>query len=244
MNERKRRIAGLAALIPTTVFALGNLGGGAVSAESNRELLIGPVPITRSDVEIEASRENLQIVDRALEYVNLSSNAQFFEDLEKRRNENPSEYFRVIKMPNADGFSYYPDGKDSLRRFTYSEIRTSIPEKGPFGEEYIRREDEVYFQIGTDGTLFSPASEKSRISLKKIRESLEAFFRIPEEMSGDLWTEVLSDSDNQNGFSFGVVFKQKITSPLNSYDVGGNTRGDLFFRHEVILPKLEMETLS
>ena len=58
MNERKRRIAGLAALIPTTVFALGNLGGGAVSAESNRELLIGPVPITRSDVEIEASREN------------------------------------------------------------------------------------------------------------------------------------------------------------------------------------------
>ena len=70
--------------------------------------------------------QDREALERALGEVKTSADPGFFLQMIDHLNGNHDEFFDIVVMPNMRTYRYFPDGKDELYRFAYTQIKQEI----------------------------------------------------------------------------------------------------------------------
>lgn len=225
MNRVDRAAAvGLALnmLVVPTVDASDQLPAPIVEQEtmpsiSTPVLVFDPITQEPSPAVTEPQGENLAVIEELnqgdVEFINslvgfILSHTPETTLMQERLANSPEEFFNAIRMPNARGYRYYPEGRQNTDGDFHSELDIL------FSTDEVSEKIELSLQLEPSGTfgqdtLDAGPPKPNQYSAKQLAILLEYTFLIPEKIKALPLLAISSDpKDPLIEYSSGLVFKQ------------------------------------
>lgn len=174
------------------------------------------------------NEEQAQTIDAIVSsLLETSGNPGFYQEMLDRYFSDFESYFGILIGPNEFGFQYSPYGFDNPVIIDFYETDSLVTDED--GKEYLFVTNEMSLRVGSDGTLFTPASETDSFATDEIPEIIENNYQTAEGLEDLDWQKDSADP-------LGEVVYKDFSADNGSYFIAGDTQGNLYLSTESLLP--------